>query len=181
MDVIYFTASTVNGYLADLDNSLEWLFEVDATEIPDHSEFISTVGAMAMGATTYQWLLDNQQLLENPQMWIDTYGDMPVYVFTHREFAAPVGCNFHFISGDPADHMPTFEKAAAGKKLWVMGGGELVGQFTDAGLLTEIVLSIAPATLAAGAPLLPRTLRQQLTLQSVKQYGPFAELTYRVG
>ena len=48
--------------------------------------------------------------------------------------------------------------AAQGKNVWLVGGGDLVGQFADQGLLDEIILGIAPVMLGAGAPLLPRHL-----------------------
>ena len=50
-----------------------------------------------------------------------------------------------------------------------MGGGDLVGQFADAGLLDQIIATVAPVTLGAGAPLLPRDIRSdRLTLESVQ-------------
>ena len=65
--------------------------------------------------------------------------------------------------------------------MWLMGGGDLVGQFDDAGLLDRVVVSIAPVTLGAGAPLLPRDIRSdRLRLTAVKQAGQFAELHYDV-
>lgn len=181
MDAIFSTATTLNGFLADEHNSLDWLFEVDASELPEHADFLATIGALAMGATTYEWLLDNQQLIENPEIWTHYYGDMPVFVFTHRVLPVPAGANIRFVEGDPAGHVEAFEAAVAGKRLWVMGGGDLVGQFADAGLITEFKLSIAPVTLAAGAPLLPRSIgADRLTLTDVQRYGQFVELTYRL-
>ena len=73
-------------------------------------------------------------------------------------------------------------EAAGDKNIWIVGGGELVGQFADAGLLDEIQLSIAPVTLGAGAPLLPRRLlASDLTLSTVERQGQFVSATYRVG
>jgi dihydrofolate reductase len=68
--------------------------------------------------------------------------------------------------------------AAGGANLWVVGGGELAGQFLDAGLLDEVVVAIAPVTLGRGKPLLPRhaelrCLESQLT-------GEFVTARYEV-
>jgi dihydrofolate reductase len=71
--------------------------------------------------------------------------------------------------------------AAGDKNIWLVGGGDLVGQFADHGLLDEILVSVAPATLGAGAPLLPRRLTPaDLQLVSADKHGQFASLTYRV-
>jgi dihydrofolate reductase len=53
-------------------------------------------------------------------------------------------------------------RAAAGRNVWIVGGGDLAGQFADAGLLDEVLVTIAPVTLGAGAPLLPRRLELRL-------------------
>ena len=53
-------------------------------------------------------------------------------------------------------------EAAAGKDLWIVGGGDLVGQFHDAGLLDEVWLQYAPTTLGSGAPVLPRHVELRL-------------------
>jgi dihydrofolate reductase len=72
--------------------------------------------------------------------------------------------------------------AAHGKNLWLVGGGELVGQFYDAGLLDELIIQIGSVTLGAGKPLLPRQITSpSLRLVSVQQYGQgLAELRYEV-
>jgi dihydrofolate reductase len=71
--------------------------------------------------------------------------------------------------------------AAGDKNIWLVGGGDLVGQFADAHLLDEILVGIAPATLGAGAPLLPRRLgASQLELVDVARDGQFVRLGYRI-
>jgi len=66
--------------------------------------------------------------------------------------------------------------------VWLVGGGDFVGQFADQGLLDEMILGIAPVLLGAGAPLLPRHLSsRELALTGVAQVGRFAYLTYAVG
>jgi dihydrofolate reductase len=62
--------------------------------------------------------------------------------------------------------------------VWVVGGGDLAGQFADAGLLDEVVVSIAPVTLGSGRPLFPR--RHALRLDEVARNGAFACARYAV-
>jgi dihydrofolate reductase len=63
-----------------------------------------------------------------------------------------------------------------------VGGGDLVGQFHDAGLLDEVFVQVGSVTLGAGRPLLPRRIvSPPLRLLSVRQVGSgFAELHYEV-
>ena len=85
--VQYFTATTLDGFIADADNSLDWLFAVERDE-DDGSwdEFIDGVGALVMGATTYEWVLGHEpEMLESPDKWREYYDDRPTWVFTHRE------------------------------------------------------------------------------------------------
>ena len=70
-------------------------------------------------------------------------------------------------------------RAAADKNIWLVGGGELVGQFADRTLLDEILVGIAPVTLGSGAPLLPRRLTTtDLELVDVVRDEQFVRLTY---
>ena len=179
----YFTAMSVDGFIADADNSLDWLFEAHT---PEHGEsrwdeFIGAVGAMAMGATTYKWALEHERLLDEPQKWHEFYGDIPCWVFTHRELPLVPDADLTFVQGSVAPVHRAMTAAAAGKNIWLVGGGDLVGQFDDEGLLDEIQVHVAPLTLGAGAPLLPRRIASgRLTLVSAESEGGFAYLTYGV-
>ncbi|GIF51224.1 dihydrofolate reductase [Asanoa ferruginea] len=176
----YYTATSIDGFIADEHNSLDWLFEV--TERDDRfGPFLAGVGAFAMGATTYEWVLQQEKLLDEPEKWQQWYGDRPSWVFTHRDLPAIPGADITFVSGDVRPVHEAMTAAAGGRNLWLVGGGELVGTFADAGLLDEIILGVAPATLGGGAPVLPRRLTSsRLTLTAAEQAGPFAYLTYRV-
>lgn len=74
-------------------------------------------------------------------------------------------------------------RAAAGtRNIWIVGDGDLAGQFYDAGLLDELIVQIGSATLGKGKPLFPRrVLSPTLHLVSVRQMGAgLAELRYQV-
>jgi dihydrofolate reductase len=184
MKTQYYTATTLDGYIADENDSLDWLFVVDRGPSPgdEFREFFAAVGAMAMGATTYEWVLEHDALLDEPVKWRDYYGETPCWVFTHRELPAVPGAVLSFVQGDVGPVHEEMSKAADGRNIWLVGGGDLVGQFADRGLLDEILVGIAPVTLGRGAPLLPRRLTSsQLELVDVARGGQFAWLTYRVG
>jgi dihydrofolate reductase len=162
----YYTATTLDGFIADPDNSLDWLFT--RKREPDgplsYGEFIAGVGAMAMGSTTYEWILEHES-----GKW--PY-DPPCWVFTHRELPIVPGARVELTSADVAAVHEQMVAAAGGRNVWIVGGGDLAGQFADAGLLDEVLAMIAPVTLGAGAPLLPR--RIELRLDELGQNGDFA-------
>ena len=141
--------------------------------------FIAAVGPMAMGATTYRWILDHENMLENPHRWTDYYADRPCWVFSHRELPPIPGADLRFVRDDVAGVHAEMVAAADDRNIWLVGGGDLVGQFHDAGLLDQVLVSVAPVTLGAGAPLLPRRI-ENLRLTSVQQNGQFATLGYDV-
>jgi dihydrofolate reductase len=179
----YYTATSIDGFIADQDNSLDWLFEIGggADDNP-FASFFAGIGAFAMAATTYQWVLEHDALLDQPLRWADYYGDVPAWIFTHRTPPAIPGAQLTFVSGDVRPVHAEMVKAAHGRNLWIVGGGELAGAFADAGLLDELILGVAPVTLGAGAPLLPRRLTSsRLALTDVRRRGDFAYLTYAVG
>ncbi len=177
----YYTATTLDGFIADPDNSLDWLFTVEQGEDGPAmwDAFIGAVGPMAMGSTTFEWILDHENMLENPDRWTDYYADRPCWVFSHRELPAIPGADLRFVRDEVRDVHAEMVAAAGDKNIWLVGGGDLVGQFHDAGLLDQVLASVAPVTLGAGAPLLPRRI-ENLRLTSVQQNGQFAYLVYDV-
>jgi dihydrofolate reductase len=178
----YYTATSIDGFIADEYNSLDWLFEADSGGNERFGPFFEGVGAFAMGATTYQWVLVHERLLERPHQWREWYGDIPAWVFTHRDLPAVPGAAISFVRGDVRPVHEAMVAAARDRNIWLVGGGELVGRFADQGLLDELILGVAPVTLGAGAPLLPRRLlSSRLRLSSVEQVAEFAYLTYLVG
>lgn len=184
MATIYNTATSLDGFLATPDNSLDWLFAVPGADDAESSvvDFLAGVGALVMGSTTYRWLLRHEHMMARPQAWTDWYADRPAWVFTHRDLPLIPGANLRLTQDDVAAVHAEMVAAADGKDIWIMGGGDLAGQFADHSLLDRITATIAPVTLGAGAPLLPRTIdSSRLRLVSVEQRGQFAELTYDVG
>jgi dihydrofolate reductase len=175
----YYTATTLDGFIADEDNSLDWLF--GRAQNPDgpgsYRAFFAEVGALAMGRTTYDWVLDHEFADKDPADWKWPY-EIPTWVFTRREARVVPGADIRFTSGDVAAVHAEMAAAARGRNVWIVGGGDLAGQFADAGLLDEVLVSIAPVTLGGGAPLLPRRL--ELRLEETARNGDFVTARYAV-
>jgi dihydrofolate reductase len=178
----YYTATSIDGFIADADNSLEWLFQVegDAEGMDqEYPRFMADVGAMAMGSTTYEWIANYTGFLDDPSKWEYT---IPTWVFSSRELPRVDGPDVRFASGDVAPVHAEMVEAAGGKNVWLVGGGDLVGQFHDHGLLDEVIMGVAPVFLGAGAPLLPRRITfPSLRLIDVTRHGStFVTLRYAV-
>jgi dihydrofolate reductase len=177
----YYTATTLDGFIADEHNSLDWLFAVDRADsgVERWDAFLADVGAMAMGSTTYQWIVDHEDLLTSPERWQEYYADRPCWIFTHRDLPPISGANLHFVRDDVAPVHADMVAAAGDRNVWLVGGGDLVGQFHDAGLLDQVIAGVTPVTLGAGAPLLPRRI-EGMRLASVDVDGQMVSLTYDV-
>ena len=181
MKTQYYTASSLDGFIATPDDSLEWLFPLGDIADTSYPSFIRDVGALAMGSTTYEWMLRHVVGPEasKPQPWPYT---QPTWVFSSRQQPPIPDADIRFVRGDVRPVHKEMVEAAGGKNVWIVGGGELVGQFYDHGLLDELFVQVGSVTLGSGKPLLPRAIVQPpLRLISVRAVGTgFAELHYEV-
>ncbi len=170
---VYYTAASLDGFIATPDHSLDWLLTRRQEEggALDYATFIAGIGALAMGASTYRWIVDHV----GDGTW--DY-DVPSWVFTHRDFPPRPDADITF-TADPVPQVHRAMVTAAGERdVWLVGGGDLVGQFHDHGLLDDVLVSFAPVTLGAGMPLLPRHV--ELALRDVGRNGDLACATYAV-
>jgi dihydrofolate reductase len=179
----YYVAMSIDGYIADSADSQDWLAQAGSTQSSRErfGAFFDGVGAMAMGASTYEWALEHEHLLRAPDTWRRYYGDTPCWIFTNRDLPAVPGADVRFVRGDVVPVHEQMVRAADGGNVWIVGGGELAGQFADHGLLDEVLLKVAPAVVGAGVPVLPRRLpASRLELSGVEHDRRFVFLTYRV-
>jgi dihydrofolate reductase len=181
MKTQYFAASSLDGFIATADDGLDWLFPLGDINDTGYPAFIAQVGALAMGAATYLWMLEHLIRPESavPGAWPYT---QPTWVFTHRSLPSIPGADLRFVQGDVRPVHADMRAAAGEANLWIVGGGDLAGQFLDAGLLDEIIVQVGSVTLGSGKPVLPRAFTSPpLSLVSARAVGTgFAELTYTV-
>lgn len=184
MATIYCTATSLDGFIADDEESLSWLFATPGHdkdpqgrygdgETLDFDQFIPTVGAVVCGANTYAWV--HRELTQGGQEFAWPY-EQPSWIVTHRDLDLPKGVTS--FAGDVRELHAAATEAADGKDVWIVGGGDLAGQFADAGLLDRVWIHQTPVTLGAGAPLLPRRLRLQRV--RVERDGQFTAMLFDV-
>lgn len=181
MKTQYYTATSLDGFLATEDDSIEWLFPLGDLHDTGYSDFIANVGALAMGASTYLWLLNHAEQVEAETGSPWPYSQ-PTWVFTHRTLPPVPNADVRFVQGDVRPVHAEMVRAAGSRNLWIVGGGDLAAQFHDAGLLTEAIITVASVTLGKGKPLFPRRVTSPpWRLVSVRQIGTgLAELHYEM-
>lgn len=168
---ILYIATTLDGYVARLDGSIDWLTSFDIPEAEDgYAAFYDTVDALVMGATTYEQVLG--------------FGDWPYpgkcsYVLTSRPIP---------VEREDIRLMNTIESLLADinhnefERVWVVGGGKVASAFMSQGLIDEYVLTLMPIILGAGISLYQAVPEQRLKLVEAKPFSYGAvELRYQNG
>lgn len=175
------TATTLDGFIADDHHSLAWLFAVPGSDDAEREIETPDAAIDVMGSHTYEWMLRESDMLAQPEKWAEFFGSTPVFVFTSRILPIPEGADVRFVDSSVAEALPRLREVAGDGDIWVVGGGDLAGQFLDADALDELAVSIAPVTLGAGAPLFPRRLESdRLHLVETRQVGQFVRAVYHI-
>lgn len=169
--LVLFIATSLDGYIATENDSLEWLFKVEGEGDNGYSDFYDTVDTVIMGRRTYDWLLE-QQLESFP------YEGKECYVFTRT--LSEDNEYVKFFSGDLVDFTKQL-KDKEGKNIWVMGGGDLIHSFINEKLVDELIITVSPVLIGKGIPLFKEfDFELELTLKSINRFNQFAELRYEV-
>jgi dihydrofolate reductase len=154
----YYVASSLDGYIAESDDTLEWLlkyegsFEGEGVEpvAGGYERYYEGVGALVMGSRTYEFILG--ELAEGGD-W--PYKGKAAWVLSSRDLPEPEGEDVDVrITGANVSELYDEMIAAAGERdLWVVGGGNVASQFADEGLLDEVLVTVVPVVLGDGRPL----------------------------
>jgi dihydrofolate reductase len=166
MTVKLYIATTLDGYIADENDSLQWLFDVEGEGDNGYGAFISGIDVVVMGNSTYRWLLR-----ESPDKW--PYADKKTYVFSRTAHENTE--NVTFVS----ELSEIAELTDPSVNLWNVGGGEIIKLFLENDLVDELQVTVAPVLLGKGKPLFPAgNYAEKLKLVGSTTYGQFVELHY---
>ena len=134
-----FIATSLDGYIARTDGSLDWL-ELAAGDPDDHgyTAFMASVDTLVVGRGTYDTVLGFPE-------W--PYNGKRVIVMTHRPVELRHGAVA--FAGSPRELLATVPDA---RRIYV-DGGNVIRQFLAADLIDDITLSLIPIVLGAGIPL----------------------------
>lgn len=159
--MIYYVASTLDGFIADETHNLDWLMSFPLGEdATPYDDFYRSVGAVIMGAETYNWIVVN-----SPEGW--PYADVPAFIVTHQKLAVPEGQQITLVQTNANEIAATARAAAQGKDVWLVGGGKTAAYFADAGELQRLFITQIPVIIGPGIPLLP--VKKTLKFSSVNQ------------
>jgi dihydrofolate reductase len=187
----YYCAATLDGYIAESDDTLGWLlgyegsFEGEGTEPGPMSDggsyerFYEGIGALVSGSATYEFLLDH---LDDASSW--PYKGKPYWVLSSRDLPLFEGDDIDIrIANAPVAELHEEIAAAAGdRNVWVVGGGNVASQYAEAGLLDELLLTVVPVVIGSGKPLFEDRLPAPMQLLGTTVFGNgMVELRYKLG
>jgi dihydrofolate reductase len=173
-NVQLYIAQSLDGFIADKDGGVEWLERFNAAEEDyGYEEFMSNVGGVVMGASTYE------QAMSWDIPW--PYHAMPSWVVTHRRLPTPQGADVRFAEGPVRLIMSDIEEAVDGN-VWLVGGANLVRQFLEARLVDELMLFVVPVMLGEGIPLFQQAAPTEASLVGAREFKTgLVELRYTLG
>lgn len=167
MSVFFYGCITLDGYLADKNHNLDWLYQTGDVGETDYESFYNSMDITIMGKRTFN-------VIEKMDNINSIYPNTKNYVITHAESLSteafiPVNC-------DVVEFVKQLEKD---KNIWIVGGGTIMAPLLDNDMIDNMIIQIAPVLLGAGIPLFTqKEVLKRFYLKEVKQYGQFAELIY---
>jgi dihydrofolate reductase len=165
--IIVYLATSADGYIARPDGDVEWLNRRPQTVDYGMRAFYRSIDTILMGRKTYDWGLAYQKKTGMKGSVFDT--KLANYVFS-RKPPKKVAPGVQFVS-EPVKTFARRLHATRGKNIWMMGGGELIASFLDAGEIDEFDIHIIPTLIGDGIPLIaPRHRDIELRLLSARKY-----------
>ena len=162
MDVIYYVATSLDGYIATPDGGVEWLMPFEKSgEDYGYAEFYASVDALLMGSATYEKALSFGD-------W--PYGGKPCRVFSNRALTVP-SPDVLMTDAAPKEVLNALSRSGC-QRAWLVGGGALAASFRQQGLISEYIVSVIPVILGGGIPLFaPGGRPDNLNLLESKTYS----------
>ena len=169
--LILYIATSLDGYIATEEDSLEWLFKTEGEGDNGYSEFYRTVDTILIGRRTYDWIIDKEK-------GNFPYKNKRCYVFSKSIHEK----NEHveFIYSDIVEFTNKI-KESDGENIWIVGGGNLLHFFIKERLVDEFIITVAPTLIGRGIPLFKEIdFEIELKLKGMRQFNQFAELHYEL-
>ena len=166
--VVLFIASSLDGFIASSDGSVDWLF---TDQDYGYKRVYRSIDTVLMGRKTYAQMV---------KLWGYQYNEKKGYVFT-RSRRSKGNKHVEFIS----ENIPKFVRALRkreGKDIWLVGGAEIATILLNAGLIDRIDLFIHPILIGNGIPLFHaiKPLNKLIFMHKKSFDGGLIQLSYRI-
>ncbi|EUJ51545.1 dihydrofolate reductase family protein [Listeria fleischmannii] len=167
MSVYFYGCTSMDGYLADHNGRLDWLYQTGSAEETNYEAFYKQMDVMIMGKKTYAEI----EHLENIE---SLYASTENYVFTHEKELSLK--SFKPVKGDVVRFVRDF---APDKNIWIVGGNSVLAPLLDENMVDKLFIQVAPVLLGEGIPLFTQKQdEKRYRLVEVNQFGPFAEMVF---
>ena len=158
-----------------------WVMQPDDVDTDVLREAMEMSGAVVMGRNLFD-------TVDGPDGWNDEMGyaagfaaTPPFFVVTHSPPAqVRLDLQFTFVSEGVAAAVELARPAAGDKNVVVMGGGDVIRQSLDAGVVDELRIHLSPIVLGGGTPLFAGSARHELVQRSVRVSANATHLVYDV-
>lgn len=168
--IVFYGAVSLDGYLTDEKDGLQWLFDTDVAGKSTYEAFEENVDTLVMGRTTYE---ASKKMVDGGSF----YPGKEKLIFSHTLQNGDI--EETFVSGDVPTIMSEYQKKP-GQMIWIVGGGGILQSLLEAEQVDELWLQIAPVLLGSGKRLFEKgNYRYRFDLVEVTQMGELTELHLR--
>src|SRR5687768_13983881 len=166
----------------DVDELQAWVMDQDSVDTEILERATSATGAVVMGRRLFD-------IVDRPNVWTKDMaygaqpaGTLPFFVVTHSapqdvRLARELGMRFTFVNGLTAA-VDQARTAATEGHVVIMGGGDVIGQAIEKGLVDELHLHLSPMLLGSGTPLFRAGTRQRYRQRDVRPSSNAVHLIY---
>lgn len=136
--VILFIASSLDGFIARTDGSIDWLFTGSDY---GYNQFYDSIDTVLVGRKTFDQVLEFSK---------SPFEKKKCFVFTRRTNLENTQ-DMQFVNN--VIEIVTQLIRSPGKDIWLVGGSEIISVLLNSDMINEIILSIHPIILGSGIPL----------------------------
>lgn len=177
--IIVWIATSVDGFIARSDGSVDWLDRPRPKGNYGMGVFYKSIDTILWGRKTYDMALDWQKKGVAEAAFDTRFKN---YIFSKGPLPTSIPAGVEFVK-DPIKAFARRLKGQEGKDVWMMGGAGIIGSFLDAGEIDQFVIHVIPIFIGEGIPLIApgrRTVRLKL-LSSTQFPDGIVKLHYAVG
>ena len=172
----------VTGPSGDVDELHAWVTDQDPVDTEILERATAETGAVVMGRRLFD-------IVDGPNGWTKDMGygaqqagTPPFFVVTHSapqhvRLQRELGIRFTFVD-DLTTAVDQARTAATDGHVVIMGGGDIIGQTIEQGLVDELHLHLAPILLGGGTPLFRAGTHQRYRQRDVRPSSNAVHLTY---